>query len=46
MKVEAEIHSGAQDLAPKVQSKCGKSENLSKEVKTMMGIPTETAYLS
>ena len=26
--------------------KSGRSENMSKEVKTMMGTPTETAYLS
>ena len=30
----------------KVQLKSGRSESMRKEVKTMMGIPTEVAYLS
>ena len=43
---QAQIHRGTLDWALKVQLKSGKSENMSKDVKTMMGIPTETAYLS
>ena len=43
METEAETHSGALSWAPKVQLMSGRSENMSKEVKTMMGIPTETA---
>ncbi|KAK7811810.1 hypothetical protein U0070_016882 [Myodes glareolus] len=31
-------------LSPTVQLKSGRSENMSKEVKTMMGTPTETLY--
>ena len=46
METEAEILSGALDRAPKVQLKSRKSENMSKEVKTIMEIPTETVYLS
>ena len=46
MESEAETCSEALGWAPKVQLKSGKSENMSKEVKTMTGKPTETVYLS
>ena len=46
METEAETHIGALDWAPKGQLKSGRNENVSKEVKTLMGSPTETVYLS
>ena len=46
METVAETHSGDLDLAPKVQLKSGRNKNMSKEVKTLMGTPTETIYLS
>lgn len=46
MDTEAKIHSGALSWGPKVQLKSGRSDNMSKEVKTIMGTFTETVYLS
>ena len=46
MEAEAQIHSGALGLSSKVQLKSEKSKNMSKEVKTMLGIPAETVCLS
>ena len=43
---EAENHIGALDLAPKVQVKSGSGANMSKDVKTMRGLPTETVCLN
>ena len=46
MEVVAENHSRAIGRDCKVQLKKEKSKNACKEVKTLMGIPTETAYVS
>ena len=43
---EAKHHIGTLDLAPKVQVKSGSSANMSKDVKIMRGLPTETVCLS
>ena len=45
MEIETETHIRALDLAPKVQLKSGRNENMNKEIKTMMRTPTETVYL-
>ena len=42
MEADTEIHSKALGSASKVHSKTGRSENMSIEVKTMIGIPTQT----
>ena len=46
METEAKTCIGALDWTPKVQLKSEKSENMSKEAKTMVGTQTETIYLS
>ena len=46
METEAETRVRALGWDPKVQMKSGRNENMSKEIKTMMGTPTETTYLS
>ena len=40
MEIETEIHIGVLDLAPKVQMKDRKRENMSKEVRTARGAST------
>ena len=46
MEADTEIYNKALGRATGDQSKRGRSDNMSKGVKTMMGIPTETADLS
>ena len=46
IEIEAETCIRALNRVSKVQLKSGRNENMSKEVKTMMGSPTETVYLS
>ena len=46
METEAENCIGVLDWAHNVQLKSGKNDNMSKDVKTMIGTPTETVYLS
>ena len=46
METEAETRIRALDWPPNVQLKSERSENMSKKVKTLMGTPTETIYLS
>ena len=46
IETETETCSGALGWTSKVQLKSRKNENMSKEVKTMMGTPSETVYLS
>ena len=46
METGAKIHSIALGGAPKVQSKSGRRENTSKEVKIGIGTTTKIAYLS
>ena len=46
METETETHIEALDGAPKVQLKSGRRENMSKEVRTTRGSPTETVCLS
>ena len=40
MEIETETHIGALDLAPKVQMRSRRRENMSKEVRTTRGVPT------
>ena len=40
MEIETEIHIGALDLAPKVQMRSRRKENMSKEVRTTKGAST------
>ena len=40
MEIETEIHTEAMDLAPKVQMKRRRRENMSKEVRTTRGAST------
>ena len=40
MKIETETHIGALDLAPKVQMRSRRRENMSKKVRTTRGAPT------
>ena len=46
MKADTEMDREALGQAPRDQFKRGRSDNMSKGVKTMMGTPTETADLS
>ena len=46
IEAEADIYSRALGCAPKVQFKKGKSENMSKDVKNIIGIATEIGYLN
>ena len=48
MEIETETHIGALDLAPKVQMRSRRRENMNKEVRTTRGEPTHCdggAYL-
>ena len=40
MEIETETHIGALDLAPKVQMRSRRKENMSKEVRTTRGAST------
>ena len=40
MEIETETHNGALNLAPKVQMRSRRRENMSKEVRTTRGVPT------
>ena len=42
MEIETETHIGALDLAPKVQIRSRRRENVSKEVRTTRGAPTHS----
>ena len=46
VEADAEVYSKTLGQATRDQCKRGKSNNMSKRVKTMMAIPTETADLS